>query len=198
MTIVSTTQPHATARAARQSLYAVLSIVGFFALTALAAQIKVLVPWSPVPATLQPLAVLLAGLSLPPSAGVAAMLLYLVCGASGLPVFSPDSLGLLGPTGGYLVGFVAAAWTIAVLRSRTGSSVAGMSIAALGGTLVLFLCGALGLFFWAWLGGFDPISAVRHGSLPFVPKAFVEVGVAVSFITTIRGVHRYRVLKQQR
>src|ERR1700754_2304504 len=94
---------HAAPRDAR--LRAV-GIVGFAAAVAAASQIAIPLPFTPVPITLQPMLVILAGMLLGPVEGAASMTLYLAAGALGLPVFTP--LGptgvarFLGPTGGYL------------------------------------------------------------------------------------------------
>src|SRR5207249_10368368 len=83
------------------------------ALVAAAAQIAVPLPGTPVPVTLQPLAVLVVGGLLGAPLGAASLLLYLALGAAGLPVFTPfgvPGLGrLLGPTGGYLLAYPLAA-----------------------------------------------------------------------------------------
>lgn len=79
----------------------------------LAASAQIAVPTQPVPITMQSLAVLAVGMVLGPRLGVAAVLLYLAEGASGLPVFANFSgtlARLTGPTGGYLISFVPAAW----------------------------------------------------------------------------------------
>ena len=91
----------------------------FAALTAAGAQIEI--PNSPVPFTLQTLFVLLSGALLGPRLGTVSMLAYLGAGAAGLPVFSSFGFGvarLLGPTGGYLLAFPAAAF---VAGSLSGS-----------------------------------------------------------------------------
>src|SRR5215211_7816571 len=87
-------------------------VVGGAALTALAAQVAFTVPWTPVPYTLQTGAVLLVGTALGTARGTLSMLLYVLVGAAGLPVFAQGSGGaehLIGATGGYLVGFIVAA-----------------------------------------------------------------------------------------
>ena len=82
---------------------------------ALSAQVAIPVPFSPVPMTLQPLAVLAVGGLLGGAGGLLALVLYLVLGVVGLPVFAPGGLPgflrLIGPTGGYLLAFPVAAWT---------------------------------------------------------------------------------------
>jgi biotin transport system substrate-specific component len=109
------------------------------ALVALCAHISIPLGFTPVPITLQPFAVLLLGLLLAPEVSFAALSLYLLEGAAGLPVFSPHGPGgiaqLLGPTGGYLIAAPFAA-AVAGLVYRDGkrrllSAVAG---AALGDT----------------------------------------------------------------
>lgn len=97
-------------------------VVGFaLALTA-AAQVTIPLPGTPVPFTLQPLVVVLAGLMLGPVAGAASMILYLFAGAVGLPVFSPVGapgiLRFIGPTGGYLVAYPVAAWAAGAIGAR--------------------------------------------------------------------------------
>src|SRR3954463_9008033 len=94
-------------------------------LGAAAAQVVVPLPFTPVPMTLQPLAVLVVGGLLGAAAGVSALILYLAVGALGLPVFAAGGSGVLhlvGPTGGYLLAFpVAAAVTGALVRPAPSS-----------------------------------------------------------------------------
>src|SRR5919108_894799 len=89
-------------------------------LVALAAQVSIPLPGTPVPMTLQPLAVLLVGGLLGGPLGALSMILYLAMGAAGLPVFTPTVplVGisrLLGPTGGYLLAYPVAAWAVGVI-----------------------------------------------------------------------------------
>ncbi len=86
-------------------------------LVAAAAQVAVPLPGTPVPMTLQPLAVLLVGGLLGAPLGALSMILYLAMGAAGLPVFTPTVplvgfARLLGPTGGYLLAYPVAAWVV--------------------------------------------------------------------------------------
>ncbi|MGA9117295.1 MAG: biotin transporter BioY [Bacteroidota bacterium] len=121
--------------------------IGAFALlTAAGAQIQV--PSTPVPYTLQTLFVLLAGALLGPRNGALSQILYLASGAAGLPVFALWGFGpahLLGPTGGYLLAFPAAAALTGWLVGR-GSS-AGWTYLSMGaGLLVIFLSGTVQLY----------------------------------------------------
>jgi biotin transport system substrate-specific component len=143
-------------------------IVAASALTALAAQVAIPLPFSPVPVTGQTFAVLLAGAVLGARRAFLAQALYLAEGAAGLPVFAGMAGGahvLLGPTGGYLLAFpLAAALTGALCERGWDRRFGSMVIAMLLGSAVVF---ALGL---AGLARFVPARAlVSAGLLPFVP-----------------------------
>src|SRR5205823_2700494 len=98
-----------------------LAVLAGVALVAIAAQIAIPLPGTPVPMTLQPLAVLLVGGMLGPRLGAGSLVLYLTLGAAGLPVFTPfgaPGLGrLLGPTGGYLLAYPIAAYAVGRLAA---------------------------------------------------------------------------------
>src|SRR3954469_25454995 len=106
-------------RQTRTSTY--LAVGGFALMLAAAAQVTMPIPGTPVPFSLQPFVVVLAGLMLGPVAGAAAMALYLAMGAAGIPVFSPVPglpVGIArfaGPTGGYLIAYPVAAWVAGTL-----------------------------------------------------------------------------------
>jgi biotin transport system substrate-specific component len=101
----------------------ILGVLGFAALTAIGARLSVPLPGTVVPMTLQPVAVLLAGAILGSRAGAASQVAYLAAGMMGLPVFAAGggAAYLLGPTGGYLLTFPAAA-AIAGLAGRGAGS----------------------------------------------------------------------------
>jgi biotin transporter BioY len=94
-----------------------LAVIFGALVVALAAQMSVPLPGTPVPMTLQPFAVLLVGGLLGPELGAISMIVYLAMGAAGLPVFTPTVplvgiARLLGPTGGYLLAYPVAAWAV--------------------------------------------------------------------------------------
>lgn len=151
------------ARVARNVL---LALVGTLALTISA---KVQIPFWPVPMTMQTFVVLVIGMAYGTRLGVATMALYLLEGALGLPVFAgtPEKgIGLgymMGPTGGYLLGFVAGAWLCGWLAERgfDRSPVKTLLAMSLGHALI-FVCGV------AWLAqliGFE--KAFATGVVPF-------------------------------
>ncbi len=165
---------------ARQSpiVASILPVSGFCLLTAVCAQVRIPLPYTDVPMTLQLLAVLLTGLWLAPVQAVSAMVLYLVAGAAGLPVFAPQSAGLFGPTAGYLFGFVLATWVVSVLGRRHRGSVVRLLFAAAVGTATVFVMG-VGVRAVFFAG--DLQAAALTGFWPFVSKAAVELALAVLF-----------------
>lgn len=158
------------------------AILVFTAITALAARVTIHLPFTPVPVTLQTLAVVLSGLVLGARGGASAQLVYLGLIAAGLP-FDANGLGpasFFGPTAGYLLGFVPAAfvagWLIQFLPRRRWANFA----AAVAGMLLIYLVGAgwlaafLGNWRGAWAGGVLPFI------LPDLAKALIAAGVAES------------------
>jgi len=154
----------------------------FAALTAVGAYIEIPLPFSPVPLTLQVFFVLLAGSMLKSKWGGMSILVYLLLGIAGLPVFSGGGSGLgflLGPTGGYLIGFVPAAYLIGWLleaaekHGKPGILTYALSMGA--GVLVLYTCGTVQLMFVAELG---LKAALLLGALPFIPGEIIKTTVA--------------------
>jgi biotin transport system substrate-specific component len=160
-----------------------LSVGGFCLLVALLAQVRVPLPGTPVPMTLQVLGVLLAGMFLGPFSAGAAMGLYVFCGVFYSPMFAVGSAGLGGVTGGYLMGFVPAAALVAWAGGRCGSMLRCAGAGALGTATVLG-CGVAWQCMW-----FDyPFpEAFALGVLPFLPKAVVQLAVAVALTRALRG-----------
>ena len=171
----------------RPSRVVAIGIVGFAVALALASQIAVPIPGTPVPITLQPLVVVLAGMWLGPTAGAASMVLYLAVGATGVPVFSPFGVPgiarFMGPTGGYLFAYPFAAFVAGVLARRS-SSLLGRWVAALAGTTVLLLGGLIQL---AVLTG-SVSQAIPLAIHPFVPLDAVKALVAALLVP--KSTHR--------
>jgi len=150
-------------------------------LVALSAQVVVPVPFSPVPMTLQPLAVLAVGGLLGPVAGVSALIIYIALGALGLPVFAGGGSGilrLLGPTGGYLLAFPVAAGVTGALTGRLPRSPLRVLLACALGMVIIHAGGVAQL---AVLGA-DPSLAMRVGFIPFLTGDLLKVGLAAALI----------------
>jgi len=142
-------------------------ILGTSFAVGLLAQVEVRLPWTPVPVTLQPFGVFLAAAALGSRRAALAMLAYLAEGVAGLPFFAGGAAGpahLLGPTGGYLLGFVPAAFVIGFLAERGWDRHPLSAFAAMVlGSVLLFACGL------AQLGLFLPREQVlRAGLTPFI------------------------------
>lgn len=157
---------------------------------ALAAHVAFPLPFTPVPFTLQPLAVLGVGLALGPVGGFLTLLAYLAEGACGLPVFSPTGPGgiaqLLGPTGGYLLAYPLVAAIIGGLTRLLSRRMGSFSAAALAGTaavVVLFLSGAAWLMMWTHVS----IYAVWIAAIaPFLPGEAIKILAAAGIYSTLR------------
>ncbi len=154
-----------------RAVWNVLLVVGASAVIALAAQIAIPVPFSPVPLTLQPLAVLLVGVVLGSQRGAAAATLYILEGVSGLPVFSQGHGGaiwLIGPTAGFLYSYPLAAFIAGWLSERRWPVVGMVTAMA-----VIYAGG------WSWLAVLtDARTAYRLGVAPFVIADAVKVAIA--------------------
>lgn len=167
-----------------------LLVVGASLVTALAAQIAVPLPWSPVPITGQTFAVLLGGAVLGARRGFLAQLLYLAEGAAGMPVFAGGDAGwlkLVGPTGGYLLAFPLAAAVTGFLAERGWDRrFVTMLGAMLLGSVVIF---GLGL---VMLSRFVPApTLLAQGLLPFLPGDLLKSTLAaLAFPTAWRWTRR--------
>ena len=156
----------------------------FATLTATGAYIVLPLPFTPVPFTLQLLFTLLSGLVLGPQDGAISQLVYMALGILGVPVFAGGNAGLgvlIGPTGGYLVGFVLASYVVGYCRSYAGRRVwspvkQGIVIGSLGLGIVH------GLGAW-WLASSQQIGfgqALALGCMPYIiPDAIKWSGAVV-------------------
>ncbi len=174
----STTRVYSPARC-------VAAVVAGSALVAICAHISVPLFFTPVPMTLQPFAVLLLGLLMDPAAAFAALALYLVEGAAGLPVFTPQGPGgtlqLFGATGGYLMSypFVAALVSSVYRRLRVRSFATAIISAAAGNLLIL----AAGAVWMATVLHQHFIHVLSLSVVPFLPGDALKVCVAAAIAT---------------
>lgn len=177
-------------------------VVAGTALVAVAAQIAV--PFWPVPLTAQTFAVLLVGTALGPLRGAASLGLYLVLGVVGLPIFSEGASGSLFAltTGGYIIGFVAAAALTGWLARRAWDRrVIGMFVTYLAGSVVIYAIGLPWLYFalqglgasvWHGAIGYQtlPGATLGAGLVPFILGDIVKAIVAALLVPLAwRGVH---------
>ncbi len=150
----------------------------------------------PVPFTLQPLIVLLAGMVLGPRLAPLSVLVYLLLGLVA-PVYAGGQAGvgvLIGPTGGYLVGFVLGAWVVGVVAQRGAPSLARFTVAGLAGLVPVYALGA------TWLAMHLEIASVWGvlvtGVLQFLPldvaKALLAAGLAGALVSSPLGLPALR------
>ncbi len=166
--------------AARSVLAPVVISIAASALVALCAHVSVPLPFTPVPLSLAPWAVLFVGLVLGPRLAFASLCLYLLEGAAGLPVFSPQGpLGvahLMGPTGGYLLSYPFAAAAAGLLYPRGTRSFARGLVAAGAASVLILAAGACWL---KLLTGMHLDLVLAQAVVPFLPGEALKVCAAV-------------------
>lgn len=175
--VLSRRLPAARSRSWLSDALLIALFSGFVALTA---QIEIRLPFTPVPITGQTLGVLLTGAALGSRRGALALLLYLLEGAIGLPVFAGGAAGfarILGPTGGYLLALPLAAGIVGLLAERGWDRRLPLAaLAMLIGNLVIYLLGV------AWLGLYKGIlgdvSMLWAGVYPFLPGDLLKIAIA--------------------
>jgi biotin transport system substrate-specific component len=161
------------------------------AFVSLAAQLTIPLPL--VPITGQTLAVLIVGASLGATRGAVSLSLYALLGLVGLPVFSPKDDGshvvgtaaFLGSTGGFIIGFIAAAALTGWLAQRQWDRKIVKAIVSFSaGTIVTFIFGNLWLGYWMGANGFDNDlnSVLSAGLYPFIIGGVVKALLAAGFI----------------
>jgi biotin transport system substrate-specific component len=168
----------------------VIMVLGASLFVVFCARITVLLPFTPVPLTLQNLGVLLVGLLLGSRRGFAALTLYLAEGLAGMPVFNPTGPGglaqLLGPTGGFLIAYPFVAALAGWIMERGAKTFAGSAIAALIGEVVLFAGGLS----WLAVLTHSLTRALQWGLYWFVFAEIIKVMLAAAINTGWQRVHK--------
>jgi biotin transport system substrate-specific component len=158
-------------------------IIAAAALTAVCAQISFYLPGNPVPVTGQTFAVLLSGAALGANRGAAAMLLYILVGMVGMPVFADGKHGVdivTGATGGYLIGFLAAGWVVGRLAEARfdRTPVKALPLFLVGSAIVY----AIGVP-WLAVSADQSLSwAISNGFVDFIPGDLVKAAAAAGVL----------------
>lgn len=144
---------------------------------------RIVIPIQPVPISLQPWGVLLLSLVMPRQQAFTSVLGYLALGVCGAPIFAKGGSGaayLLGPTGGYLIGFAVCAWCVGWLRQRWGHEDRwiALTLYALSGQAIIYTCGVS----WLFVCTQSLEKSLQWGLWPFVLPGFVKGAVLVGFI----------------
>lgn len=186
------------AERSRSWLTDALLIAVFSGFVVLTAQIELRLPFTPIPITGQTLGVLLTGAVLGSRRGALALLLYLLEGAIGLPVFAGGASGLariLGPTGGYLLATPLAAGVVGWLAERGWDRRLPLAaLAMLIGNLVIYALGVSWLGFYKGILG--NVSLLWAGVYPFLPGDLLKIAVAAIVLPgawrLLQGIDRRR------
>ena len=160
------------------------------ALTAAAAQVSVPLPFTPVPFTFQPMIVLLGAMALGSRLGAMSQVLYLLLGVAGIPVFAASPLPqgiarLIGPTGGYLMAYPAAAFVAGWLAERGLDRHYFTSVAAMACGLAIVFAGGV-----SWLSlyvnpGRGIGAALAAGLYPFIVKDLIKLLLAAAVMPRV-------------
>lgn len=169
-----------------KTLCRLIGVVIFIILTSLGAFVRVPLPFTPVPVTLQTFFVLLCGASLGSGWGAIAQLIYIFLGVAGISVFTGAGSGLLylfGPTGGYLFGFVLSALFIGRFIRYTKANLFSLIGLFCIADLLILACGI------AWLKfvfGYPWTKLLFIGFIPFLPGDLLKVIVATTLYLKLR------------
>lgn len=168
-----------------KKVIAVIGVLFFIMATALGAYVRIPVHGSPVPITLQTFFVIISAAVLGKRLGLFSQLGYLALGMAGLPLFQGVACGfsyLLTVTGGYLIGFVLAAYFISRSLAVDDPGIFRVAVTFAAGSLIILASGAV------WLACFfkiDAMKAVSMGILPFIPGDIVKIFFAVIIYSKI-------------
>ncbi len=155
----------------------------FAALTAILSQISIPLPFTPVPINLATLSVITAGALLGKKGGAISQIVYLFLGAIGLPVYSNFSSGigvLVGPTGGYLVGYVIAAFVVGLICENSKDT---LVIKIISMSLGIISCYTIGTSWYMLITGTGMIEALLACVVPFILGDIVKISVAATLAT---------------
>lgn len=154
-------------------------VMGLTGFTALAAQVSIPLPFTPVPLTLQTFAVLAGAAALGAERAVIAQVLYITLAVAGVPVLAGGASGhevVVGATGGYLIGFVLASYVVGQLSSKGASTKSGRTaLAFLAGSVLIY---ALGAPWLAFTTGNTITWAVVNGVVPFLVGDLIKAVAA--------------------
>ena len=165
------------------ALRSALTIAGSLVI-ALCARASAPLPFSPIPVSLANFGVLLVGLLLGSRIGSAAALLFLLEGSAGLPVFSNGSLGLLGPTGGYLLAYPVVAFLAGWIWERRPKTFVRAMVACVSAELLLFAAGIS----WLMIAFHTPFrQAASWGFYPFLVAEIAKIAAASGIATRFRN-----------
>jgi biotin transport system substrate-specific component len=168
-----------------KTLNAVIGVLFFILATALGAYVRIPLEGTPVPITLQTLFVILSGAVLGWRLGFYSQLGYLLLGAIGLPIFQGYSSGIshiLGPTGGYLVGFLFASSVVGIMTSQKEPNIYLVLASFIIGNIILY---SLGVSWLIYIYKIEILKALSMGVIPFIPIELIKISLATLIYSKI-------------
>ena len=161
-----------------KALDAIIGVTFFIMATALGAYIRIPVPGTPVPITLQTFFVVLSGAVLGSRLGLFSQAGYIILGALGMPIFQGYTFGMahiLGPTGGYLIGFMAASFLTGKMLEGESRDLFKITASFLTGNVIIYTLGILWLML---IYRISLLNAVMIGVLPFFTVELAKIFLA--------------------
>jgi len=168
-----------------RAINASIGVLFFILATVLGAYVRIPVKGSPVPITLQTFFVILSGAILGKRLGSLSQFVYLILGTIGLPVFQGYSSGvayILGPTGGYIIGFIVSAYFIGYMLRYKSSNITWVIASFVAGSLIICILGSLWL---VYLYKINIVTAISIGILPFLPGDMIKIFFATIIYSKI-------------
>lgn len=165
----------------------IIGVIIFIILTSLGAFVRIPLPFTPVPITLQTFFVLLSGAFLGSNLGASSQVGYILLGISGLPIFTGAGAGipyLLGPTSGYIFGFVLASYFVGRFINFTKNNFFSTFSLLCLGDFILLICGVLWLKF---IFGYSLTKLLFIGFIPFIPGDLLKALVASSLYLRLKS-----------
>ncbi len=168
-------------------LVSLVRVAFLCALLVVLSKVVIALPFIPVPFTMQLFGVLLVAYLLNPAQSFFTVLIYILLGVAGLPVFARGGgvAYLLGPTGGFLFGFLISAPLVSFLFRRLKQNIFAIMTSGTAGLLLIYTAGAIQL---AVVTGKGFSFALTAGVLPFIPFDFIKLAITVAIVLAIKKI----------
>ena len=160
----------------------------FAALTAILSQISIPLPFTPVPINLATLSVLLSGALLGKKGGAISQVVYTLLGAIGLPVFANFLSGIgviFGPTGGYIIGYIVAAFVVGIIIQKTNRNLITYLLSMI---LGIISCYILGTAWFMYITNSNLLTSLTMCVFPFIPGDIVKIVIGAFLANRLKKI----------
>ena len=160
----------------------------FAALTAILSQISIPLPFTPVPINLATLSVLLSGALLGKKGGAISQVVYTLLGAIGLPVFANFLSGIgviFGPTGGYIIGYIVAAFVVGIIIEKTNRNLITYLLSMI---LGIISCYILGTAWFMYITNSNLLTSLTMCVFPFIPGDIVKIVIGAFLANRLKKI----------